>query len=334
MGDADDSREADSDRRRLIKRVLLTAAAGYGGSQAGNVNVLSYLTNLASEIDESSTSPRERNRRFRSIFGHGVEEFSIDEGIVHHQFEEPNHHEDNLRTSIGLSTLLAEVITALPVSEAKTGNNPEFLNRNVISIGSIESNFAARHEYESLKRAYGPLDSLLRWRIRPNDSVETKRYVMNSKSLRPATLTNTWDFGRFDGNRDIWTSGNSGVRDYRNGVEKVPQIYTGDDRRGFIDKDLLLVSKLPNVITPTAADSGSQFVQFAGTHGIGTRGILEVLRSQQLLDDLEARAQETQYFQAIFVVDAVHEHRKTDSVPRRVEPADRWFGEWFHEVEL
>lgn len=334
MESADDDQEVDENRRRLLKQALLTAAAGYGGSQAGNVNVLSYLTGLANEVNRISMSTRERDRRFSSIFGHGIARFSIDEGIVHHKFEQPNHHEDNLRTSMGLSTLLAEEITPLPVKQAKTENNPELLNRNIISIGSIESNFAARHEYESLERAYGPLDSLLRWRIRPSKSFKTKRYVMNPEALRPATLDETGSFNRFDGERDVWTSGNSSVRDYQNDVEKVSQIFTSGDREGFIDKDLLLVNRLPNVITSTAANSGSQFVQFAGTHGIGTRGILEILRSYDLLEALESRAQETQYFQAIFLVEAEHDHRNTDSAPKHVEPADRWFDDWFYEVDL
>ena len=76
----------------------------------------------------------------------------------------------------------------------------------------------------------------------------------------------------------IWT-------DPRAAAERrlIPQV---NARTGMLESDYLLITSMPNFLTPEALDSGRRFVNIAGVHGIATAAISLVLRKRKLLAEI------------------------------------------------
>jgi hypothetical protein len=64
-----------------------------------------------------------------------------------------------------------------------------------------------------------------------------------------------------------------------------PDIYGPGPLQGFLKEDFLLVTRVPNFLTPAYTD-GRFLVSFGGAHGVGTRAVQLLLRSKSALQDV------------------------------------------------
>ena len=116
----------------------------------------------------------------------------------------------------------------------------------------------------------------------------------------------------------VTTRPNWPILDSRTG--SVISRYPETNCSGFLLSDYLLVTKVPNFITPGAQASGRSVVSFGGSHGIGTRAVSLLLDSSEVMRRLgeEYSKGGSRYFQALLEARSIVHEPRTGSHAKRL----------------
>jgi len=77
------------------------------------------------------------------------------------------------------------------------------------------------------------------------------------------------------------------------------------DRDGWLQSDYLLITRMPNVLSPVAFYSGKEILIIGGTHGIGTEAINLILNNEEYLEEIYRQTKSYKYYQILVEVDKV-----------------------------
>ena len=120
-----------------------------------------------------------------------------------------------------------------------------------------------------------------------------------------------------EGNPRITSRPNWPIIDQRSDQRK--SIFPQLGKDGFLQSDLLLITKIPNYTSKLALQSGRFIVSVAGTHGVGTRAIGLVLNNRKLMAELHSLTHTWESFQLLLRVSEITHSAATGSSARRVE---------------
>lgn len=181
------------------------------------------------------------------------------------------------------------------------------LDQNLVLIGSPTSEGLSRIAFGYSARDSNP-DELFRSTDAPVDlpyvmTLDRGDIAMNGTARR-------YVCGRGAVSRPNWRI--NGPRE-----SFVPQT----DRDGWLETDYLLVTRMPNFLSPAGLARGHHIVSIAGTHGTGTRAIERLVNSRELLRRLAGSGVgiERTPFQAVFRVSGIKHHPAKGSVGTRIE---------------
>lgn len=344
-GNANGDDSLDISRRDALGTIAVVLATGWVGEKIVTGAGARVLKDLEKSVDSSITTPKERRTNFRKSFT-TIEDLSLDLGVINPELSENTYHEDNLIVAVGLINHRQDRddIQFVSGSDCRLDDVAD----DIVAIGSWKSTLLSRWQYgvsppkehnlsafpERAPAAEG-LEDAIRWRIGPDTDYRVKRYLRQGITNGPSiknfeSLMDGNSFHDYE-ERHIYSSPNRPVQDRIKNKKKYPSA----DDNSFLEEDYLIVSKLPNVLSEEAVAKGKIFLQFAGSHGPGTRGILKLMDSEQLFDELRSRAEEVDWFQAVFHVEVSHSHNTgpPETTVESISKADSEFDNWFHEVE-
>jgi hypothetical protein len=176
-------------------------------------------------------------------------------------------------------------------------------------LSRIIFGYEAMPEAEGLLYADTPFDLAYRWELSPDrahSGVELGRFVRDRGLVK----------------RPPW-----GIKALRTNTDLVP---TGRDE--MLKDDYLLITRIPNFLSPHAAYTNQFIVSFGGAHGTGTKAVGLLLKNRQLLARVaqELRSKQTaesgrsempRAFQVLLQVTAI-DHKSRESRPRQLSYVD------------
>ena len=100
----------------------------------------------------------------------------------------------------------------------------------------------------------------------------------------------------------------------------VPEV----DSDGWLQTDYLIVTRMPNFLTPAGLEQGRHIVSLAGAHGTGTRAVDRLVSDRSLLRKLgdSSVGRGRTPFQALFRVSGMQHHPRRGSRATRIEIVD------------
>ncbi|MDQ7904113.1 hypothetical protein RB614_06195 [Phytohabitans sp. ZYX-F-186] len=92
---------------------------------------------------------------------------------------------------------------------------------------------------------------------------------------------------------------------------------------GLLHTDLLLITKVPNFLTPVAYESGRSLVSVAGAHGPGTRSVELLLNDRRLLGQIrEGIPEGAQAFQVLLDATDIRHDPRSGSIAKTLRVRD------------
>jgi len=141
------------------------------------------------------------------------------------------------------------------------------LKNNLVLIGSPTAEGLSRPTFgyepdvdmDSLALKSPPLDLPFKW-ILSKTEIDERAKIQRLVPGKGVVVRPNW---RIEGEKKLY----------------VPEA----DSSGFLSVDYLLVTRIPNFLTPDALDAGKYIVSFGGSHGTATRAVELLLRDQSVL---------------------------------------------------
>ncbi len=278
--------ESMSRRRFLLSGLAVAIGGGFGGSFFYDV----YRDRVLARRNEDEQRAQNDNL-LTKVFG-GLDELSWSAGLDHMRetYDLTDYHESSaFRASVDLGAALG--VSVLDWFKDATGTEG-FPGRvagdtDLVTTGSPISDpvtalimeYFGRDRYH-LNRPRNPLVELpVEFHIDedrlPIGSKMAKRFVAGEVREMPN-----------------WQVALNGVL--------LPPPKLGKDN--WIQSDYLTVSRLPNMLDPTAFMRGTEAIVVAGTHGIGTEAIGLLLNNSEKLSRIAETREQHGYFQALIEV--------------------------------
>ena len=273
-----------------------------------NTNKLGFLSRQFRDALTEHIRLGEQKKRalFEAIFGKFEAFGVISIGGEHPDLQKPipKLHPDNENLTREILNLIEKREVEIKDTIFNLDLNSVEVKHNILSIGSAKSTLTTRllegytGDAKYLTRNRLPH---LRWELLVNERKlfsKSKRYLEGKEWIRDNHIL---------------------IDNEKKNNHNMEEPTLESD--GWLKRDFLLISKLPNIISSRASHNGSYGIVVEGSHGTGTRALTLLINNEEMLSDLKNKVNDNRHWQALYRVEVTHDHHKKTSYPSGIKPA-------------